>query len=168
MKFMVSTAIANMVWSADPEVEFRIEAQAEALKENKCIDTLVGQWIDANDLEYLNAVLDLADCDFAQRFPSVAHVTHERRQQMKAEIGSHLSRCIHCSLKHGFELELDSRIMRACRENREDLLRLLKDQDVDLAEGDRPAAESWNSNSEPQSDTYHEPEIIIEPLAEPV
>jgi len=167
MKFKVSTAVANFVRRADPEVEFRLEAQAEALDESVCIDARVGQWIDAHDVEYLNAVLDLDDFDFAKRFPSVNHVTYDRRQRMKAEIQTHLAHCPHCSLKHGFELELDSRIMRACRENRDDLLQLLNEEDREVDEGEHRTFETWTNNSEHQPEIHCEPEIIIDPLVEP-
>lgn len=167
MKFSLSTVFATVVRREPQEVKDRLEAQADALKESKCIKPLVGQWIDANDVEYLKSVLDLGDDDFARRFPSVADVDHHRRQQMKAAIEAHLDHCPHCALKHGYELELDARIMRACRENRAELMQLLAEEDSDLSEGEHWAAEKWTSHSEPQPETQPEPEIIIDPLAEP-
>src|SRR5690242_17444087 len=120
MRLTVSTAVASLVRRYEPDLEFRLEAQAEALRERKCVDGSVGQWV--HNIEYLRSILDLDDADFAKRFPSVGHVGHYRRQQMKMAIESHLNCCTHCSLKHGYELELDARIMRVCRENRVDLL----------------------------------------------
>lgn len=164
----VNTAITNLIRRAEPDVDFRLEAQAEALKENQCIDTIVGQWIDANGVDYLKSIFDLEDVDFAKRFPSMAHVGFDGRQQMKAEITSHLERCLHCALSYSYQLELDARILRACRENRSDILQLLDQEDMELDESDHPSAEAWTSVMEHQPAICREPEIMLEPIVEPI
>lgn len=131
MMLTVNSALAILIRLADPEVEFRLEAQADALRESRCIDYRIGQWL-VDDVDYLTAVLDLDDFNFAKRFPSMAHFGEQRRQEIKAELLRHLDHCKHCSLRYGYSLELDARIMRVCRENKEDLLRLFDEEDLTL------------------------------------
>jgi hypothetical protein len=168
MKSSVSTAIVDLVRRANPDLEFRLEAQAEALRENECIDPVIGQWVDTHGVEYLKSVLDLDDFNFAKRFSSIAQLDQQQRQQMRAEVGSHLDRCKHCSLAHGYELELDARMMRAFRENKTEFLQLLDEEEADLGEGEHRNEKSWTNTSERQRRAPCEPPLVIEPLVEPI
>lgn len=168
---MTSTAnltLADLVREVEPEAEFRFKAQAEALRENKCRNPLVGQLIDVYGAEYLMAVLDLGDFDFAQRFPSKADLGHDRRQQMRAEIGRHLSRCKHCSLAHGFDLEADARILRISRQYTAEFMQLLDQEEVDLSESEHLDSQLPTIISEHHTDLHPEPELIINPVVEPI
>jgi len=125
MKSTINPALVNLLRQNDPEVEFRLEAQEAALKEIPCRNPIVGRWITQIDVEHLLSALELDDISFAERFPSIAHLGQERRQRMKDEFAHHLDHCQHCSLKHSYELELDARIMRLWRQNKDSLLQLL-------------------------------------------
>lgn len=167
MKLTVNSALANLIRQADPEVEFRLEAQANALRESRCIDYRVGRWL-VDGVDYLLAVLDLDDSNFAKRFPSIAHYGEEKRQQTKAEIHRHLEYCQQCALRYGYALELDARIMRICRENKEELLRLFDEEDIDFA-GVEPVNDvAWSNTSEHKTNPPCEPEFKINPLVESI
>jgi hypothetical protein len=119
--------------SQDSEVELRLEAQAEVLREVKCIKPVFGQLIDANDVKYLLSLLALSDKDFAERFPTKSHFLEQQRQRLITAIEEHLERCPHCSLKRSYDLERDARIKQVCRQNGDLLLELLAG-DSDLLE----------------------------------
>lgn len=139
MKSDIADIIAELVRQNNPDVDSRIAYQAEALSEIKCTRPLIGRWIDSCDVEYLLSALDLADEDFASRFPASASVKAPERRRMAAAIESHLCECQHCALKRGYELELDGRIEQECIQNRDLLLQILKDERADAAEaGERP------------------------------
>jgi len=167
MMLTVNSALANLIRQADPEVEFRLEAQADALRESRCIDYRIGQWL-VDDVDYLLAVLDLDDFNFAERFPSIAHYNEQKRQETKAEIQHHLEYCRHCSLRYGYALELDARIMRVCRENKDDLLRLFDEEDMDLAGVEHPDDVTWTDWSDRNTNPPYDAEIKINPLVESV
>lgn len=167
MKVTVNNALANLIRQADPEVEFRLEAQANALRESRCIDYRIGQWL-VDDIDYLMAVLDLDDFNFATRFPSIAHYSEEKRQHTKAEIQHHLEYCQQCALRYGYELELDARIMRVCRENKEDLLRLFDEEDMDLAGVEHLNDEKWTNTSDSNPNPRCEPGLKINPVVESI
>jgi hypothetical protein len=130
----ITDVIADLVLQANPELESRLEYQAEALRESACISHVFGRWIDANDVKYLLSTFNLTDADFASRFPSMAHVTREDRRRVVAAIEKHFEQCTHCSLKRGYDLELDAQIKQACRQNSSLLLELLGEGEEELAE----------------------------------
>ncbi|HKR13051.1 MAG TPA: hypothetical protein VJT15_13410 [Pyrinomonadaceae bacterium] len=165
MNLTVNSALANLIRQADPEVEFRLEAQADALRDSRCIDYRLGQWL-VDDVDYLTAVLDLDDFNFTKRFPSIAHYDEQKRQQMKAEIQHHLEFCQHCALRYGYALEMDARILRVCQENKEDLLRLFDEEAMDLAGVEHLDAAAWTNSSEGKTNSPCEPKIKINPLVE--
>lgn len=165
MNSTVNAAVADLLRQADADIEFRLEAQEEALREIKCQNP-ISQWV-GHGVEYITSVLDLDDFSFAKRFPSIAHVGQERRQKMKAEIISHLGHCKHCSLAHSYQLELDARIMSVWRENKDRLFQLLDEDGIDLSEGEHLATELVHV-IEHQPVIHCEPEIIINPLVEPI
>ena len=125
-QYYITEEIAELVRSATPELEERLEAQAEALQETECTDPEVGQWIDAYDVKYLLSSLALKEEEFAPRFPEMAQVTFPERQKFIATIERHFNNCVHCSLKRGYDIEIDEKIKKVCRENREILLELLE------------------------------------------
>jgi hypothetical protein len=127
----MTDVIASLVLQAAPDLDSRLEYQAEALREAKCTNPLVGKWIDSTDVKYLFSTLALRDKDFALRFPAMAHITGQKRQQFIAAIEAHFKQCAHCSLKRGYDLELDGRIKQACLENKDFLLQLLKENGTD-------------------------------------
>jgi hypothetical protein len=167
MKLTVNSALANLIRQADPEVEFRLEAQADALRESRCIDFRIGQWL-VDGVDYLMAVFDLDDCNFAKRFPSIAHYGEQKRHETKAELQHHLEYCQHCSLRYGYALELDARIMRVCRENKDDILRLFDEEDMDFAGRDQSSDAAWTNTSPPNMNPPCGPELKIDPLTESI
>jgi hypothetical protein len=130
MKSDIADVIAELVRQKNPDVDSRLAYQAEELGEVRCTSPLMGRWVDSHDVEYMLSALDLDDEDFAPRFPAAAHVRAEERRRLAAAMESHLGVCKHCSLKRGFEVELDGRIERACLENRDFLLRLVEDEEA--------------------------------------
>jgi len=133
----ITDIIADLVRQSNPDIEARLESQDEALREHECTDPLIGKWVDANDVKYLLSTFDLADADFAERVPSMAHVGREERRLVAKSIEKHFEQCTHCSLKRGYDLELDAQIKRACRQNSALLLELLGEGEAEPAEGDR-------------------------------
>ena len=133
----ISDIIADIVIRANPELKSRLAYQAEALSESECINPIFGRWVDDNDVKYLLSTFALRDEDFAARFPSMAHIGREQRKRVVEAIEEHFERCQHCSLKRGYDLELDSQIKRACSENRELLLELLGEDEALVEEGER-------------------------------
>lgn len=122
----ISDIIVEILRQAEPDLDSRLKYQAEALSEDKCTSPLIGKWIDANHVQYLFAAFALNDADFAEYFPKMAHVTEHHRKRITKTFEHHFDHCKHCSLKRGYDLELDSRIERTFRENRDHLLRQLK------------------------------------------
>jgi hypothetical protein len=134
MKYDITDVIADLVLQADPELGSRLEYQDEALRETKCVNPVVGRWIDANDVKYLLSTLDLDDKDFAAKFPTMEHITRPERQKIMTTIEAHFEQCQHCSLKRGYDLELDMHIKQACQQNSSTLLQLLEEDEADLSE----------------------------------
>lgn len=135
MKSDIEDAIANFVFQIAPDLTSRLEVQEESLSETECTNPTLGRWIDANGVNYLFSVLKLDDKDFAEMHPAMAHISAPERQRFAAELENHFTRCSHCSLARGYELELDARIELACRQNNKHLLQLLKkENEADLSE----------------------------------
>lgn len=134
MKLDVIERIAELVKRSTPDLPSRLEYQAEGLHEAKCLNPLVGRWIDEHGVNYLLSVFALDDKDFADSLPALAHVTEHDRKRIVATFEGHLEQCHHCSLKRGYELELDSRIERACRQDKDSLLQLLEDGEAETSE----------------------------------
>jgi hypothetical protein len=159
MKSIMSITLASLVQRTNPDLQSRLEAQDEALSESECITPVIGRWVDAHDVEFLISALDLDDVNFAKRFPAAPQLNEQRRRDMKAEIESHLNHCRHCSLTHGYELELDARIMRAFRENKTDFMNLLDKDEAGPVEGDH-ISESKINFSQCPSRPHAEPQIF--------
>ncbi len=129
MKSDLTDKIADFVFMTTPDLASRLEYQAEALREAKCTNPVVGRWIDENDVKYLLSAFALEEKDFAAKFPTLAHITAQERQQAITTIEDHLEKCPHCSLKRGYDLELDAKIKQECQKNRDVLLQLLKEEE---------------------------------------
>lgn len=135
----IAAVIAEMLLLGSPELEDRLEAQAEELLEKECIVPAIGRLVDAYDIKLLFSALALKDEDFAIKFPGIAHAALLERHKLINTIEAHFERCTHCYLKRGYDLELDTGIKNICWENRDFLLQLLK-EDVSDPSDDGPHA----------------------------
>jgi len=121
MEYDFNDNTVNKIRKSDPELTSRLEAQVEAVDELRCTNPAVGKWIDAYDVQYLFAAFALDDEDFAENFPKMAELTQHDRKRILKTFETHLDNCSHCHLKRGFDLEIDSRIERVFRENKDNL-----------------------------------------------
>lgn len=121
-----SDIIVSMLRQAEPDLDTRLEYQAEALRDAKCTEPLLGRWIETNHVQYLLSAFALSDDDFAENFPKMAHVNEHQRKRIIKAFEDHFENCRRCSLKRGYDLELDSRIERVFRENRDELIHELE------------------------------------------
>jgi hypothetical protein len=128
----ITDFIADFVAQDDPELGSRMEYQAAALREAVCTDPAsFGRWVDANDVKLLYSAFALKDEDFSARFPKMSHMGEPQRRQFIASLEVHFETCKHCSLKRGYDFELDGRIKKACQQNKELLLQLLKEEEAE-------------------------------------
>ena len=142
MKNDLTNVIADFVFRSAPDLASRLEAQAEALAEAKCINPVIGRWVDENDVKYLLSTFGLNDKDFAERFPAMAHTSRAERERVVAALEEHFEQCQHCSLKRGYDLELDARIKQACQKNSDFLLQVLREDEAESPkEDDHPSME---------------------------
>lgn len=109
--------IIDLVRKAEPDLDSRLESQAEALNELKCTNPVLGRWIDEYDVEYLMAAFDLDDDEFASNFPAMAHLNQNDRSQIMNAFEQHFDQCPHCYLKRGYDMEMNARIERAYTTN---------------------------------------------------
>jgi hypothetical protein len=109
--------IIDLVRKAEPDLDSRLESQAEALNELKCTNLVLGRWIDEYDVEYLMAAFDLDDDEFAANFPAMAHLNQNDRGQIMDAFEKHFDQCPHCYLKRGYDMEINARIERAYIDN---------------------------------------------------
>lgn len=105
--------IIDLVRKAEPDLDERLESQAEALKELVCTNPVLGRWIDEYDVDYLMAAFNLDDDEFASNFPAMAHLNQHDRSQIIEAFEKHFDQCPHCYLKRGYDLEMNARIERA-------------------------------------------------------
>lgn len=132
-----SDIIVKLLREAEPELDGRLEYQAEALNEEECTNPLLGRWIDANHVEYLLAAFSLNDSDFEEYFPQMTGLTEHHRKRIVRAFQDHFELCRHCSLKRGYDAELDGKILRLCRENKDYLIHQLKPENKEtVTEGD--------------------------------
>src|SRR5437588_5393483 len=99
-----SDIIVDQVRQAEPDLDARLEAQADALTERECINPTIGQWIDAYDLNYLSAAFALDDDDFAKNFPKMAHLTQPDRERIIKALAEHVEHCPRCCLKSSYDI----------------------------------------------------------------
>jgi len=136
MKNDPTDLIADFVFKSAPDLASRLESQAEALDEAKCTNPVLGRWIDENDVKYLFSVFALNDKDFAERFPTMPPMSRAERQRAVAALEEHFEHCQHCSLKRGYDLELDARIKQACEQNSDLLLQMLGEDETESSKED--------------------------------
>jgi len=115
METDITDHIVDQVRRDEPDLNARLEAHAEALDELKCIDDVVGQWIDTYDANYLSAAFALDDEAFARNFPKMVDLTRPDRERIIKTFAEHIEHCPRCCLKTSYDMELDSRIERAIR-----------------------------------------------------
>lgn len=113
MEYDFSDILAQEVRQAEPDLDARLEAQAEALNELECSNIVIGRWIEEFGLGYLQAAFALEDKDFAESFPGLAHINQDDRKKVIETFNRHVDTCIHCSRRTSYDTELDSRINRA-------------------------------------------------------
>jgi hypothetical protein len=118
MESRLMDRIVNLVRDAEPDLDARLESQADALRDLKCTNPILGQWIDTYDVQYLLAAFALNDADFADDFPKLAHLKEAEREIIIKAFEDHFDQCSHCHLKRGYDLESNSRIERACKATR--------------------------------------------------
>ena len=105
--------IIDLVRKAEPDLDARLESQAEALKELECTNPVLGRWIDEYDVDYLMSAFNLDDDEFASNFPGMAHLNQHDRSQIIEAFEKHFDQCPHCYLKRGYDMEMNARIERA-------------------------------------------------------
>lgn len=137
--------IANLLIEDDPALEVRLECQDEDLNESACTAPVLGKWIAAYDVEYLLASFSLLEEDFAQMFPSLAHVPSSVRRQIVTAFEEHLEWCRHCWLKAAYDKELNALIDRVLLEESDRLLQLFPDGKV-VTEDEEQCRESGLSD----------------------
>jgi len=165
MTITICDLVADLVRHADANVEPRLEAQVEELLAAQCMNPVIGRWLDQYGIDYLSAIFDLDDDIYAQRFPAAPDIGRARRQRMVSEFNTHLEHCKHCSLKRGYELELDARIALVLRHNKDFLLQHLEEE-VDVAEGEHLSQHSAVSVSSSPVNLHFEPSVLLNLLAD--
>ena len=113
MEYDFSDIIVQEVRQAEPDLDARLEAQAEALNELECSNVVIGRWIEEFGLEYLQAAFALNDKEFVESFPGLAHINRDDRETIIETFNHHVDACVHCSRRTSYDTELDSRINRA-------------------------------------------------------
>ena len=131
MKSDLTDVIADLVLKSAPGLASRLDYQAETLLEARCIEPMLGRWIESNAADELLSAFALEDNDFAARFPTMTHLSGEERYRVVATIENHFEQCPHCSLQREYDLELDTHIEQALQQNDELLLQLLEEDEAD-------------------------------------
>ena len=109
--------IIDLVRKSEPDIDSRLESQAEALKELECTNPVLGRWIDEYDVDYLIAAFNLDDEEFSSTFPAMGNLNQHDRGQIIEAFENHFDQCPHCFLKRGYDMEMNARIERAYRMN---------------------------------------------------
>ena len=125
--------IVDLVRKAEPDIDARLESQAEALKELECTDPVLGRWIDEYDVEYLIAAFNLDDDEFSSTFPAMANLNQHDRSQIIEALENHFDQCPHCFLKRGYDTEMNARIERAYRDNNAAVVQQLSQEEIPSA-----------------------------------
>lgn len=105
--------IIDLVRKAEPDLDARLESQAEALDDLECTNPVLGRWIDEYDVDYLFSAFNLNDTEFAANFPDLAHLSQHDRSQIIEAFENHFDQCSHCHLKRSYDMEMNARIERA-------------------------------------------------------
>lgn len=123
MEYDITRFIANTVRNG-PNFDHQMNERANSMREIPCNNTSIGQWTDAG-IGFLFAALELDDPDFGTRLPALADLTKPTRAQLLRSLKDHISVCSHCALKYDLEIDLNTRIEKALRENSDFLLQQL-------------------------------------------
>jgi hypothetical protein len=118
--------IIDLVRKEEPDLDARLENQAEALNDRECANPVLGRWIDEYDVEYLLAAFNLDDDEFSSNFPTMGHLNQHDRSQIIEAFESHFDQCPHCYLKRGYDLEMNARIERAYTRNNAEVMQHLE------------------------------------------
>jgi hypothetical protein len=142
--------LADLLSTAESDLQPRLESQAEVLRETPCTDpSAYGRLVAENDVTYLLAVLSLKDESFVAEFPAAAQFDESERRQFVAALEAHIDDCPHCSIKRGYDLEMGARVEQACRQNSGFLLEVL-DHDGG-GEADTPGGSGQGGSGEAKS-----------------
>lgn len=122
--------IIDLVRKEEPDLDARLENQAEALNDLECTNPVLGRWIDEYDVEYLMAAFNLDDDEFSSNFPTMGHLNQHDRSQIIEAFESHFDQCPHCYLKRGYDLEMNARIEHAYTRNSSEVMQHLQSTQV--------------------------------------
>jgi hypothetical protein len=114
----ITDLIADFIRQAEPDLNTRLEYQAQALEDLKCTNAVLGKWVEAHDVQYLLAAFDLDDEEFASNFPGMAHLKEHDRQRIIETFEIHFEHCSRCHLKRSYDLEFNGRIESAVRQQK--------------------------------------------------
>lgn len=126
----ISDFIVELVRKREGDLPTRLKYQAEAVLETMCTEPDLGRLVDENDVPFLLATLASSDREYAEMFPNMSDLSMSEREELVEVFERHFECCEHCSLKRGFDIELGSRIERACFESRDVLLTLLLEDEA--------------------------------------
>ncbi len=129
MKKDITETIARLIIQSTPEDDDRLHYHAEALEDSKCTSPVLGRLIDSNDVKYLFSAFALPDRAFAEKFPTLSHLSSDQRQRISDALNTHMEYCTHCSLKRSYDLELDDRIKKTCQSHSGLLLQLMDEEE---------------------------------------
>ena len=161
--------IIELVRKAEPDIDSRLESQAEALKELECTNPVLGRWIDEYDVEYLIAAFNLDDDEFSSNFPGMGNLSQHDRSQIIEAFENHFDQCPHCFLKRGYDIEMNARIERAYRLNSAAVMEHLdstplapteKDEDVEHTDHDFNDAHAVHHLQSPRALPTSKEEIL--------
>jgi len=143
--------IIDLVRKEEPDLDARLENQAEALNDRECTNPVLGRWIDEYDVEYLMAAFNLDDDEFSSNFPTMGHLNQHDRSQIIEAFESHFDQCPHCYLKRGYDLEMNARIERAYTRNNAEVMEQLQSTQVTTPQPDVVAGATVTVNDVTQA-----------------
>jgi hypothetical protein len=132
--------LAKLIRQAEPDLDCRLESQAQALSELKCTEPALGKWIEAHDTEYMLAAFELEDQDFSENFPGMAHFTKHDRKRIFQAFRHHLEACPRCQRKRSYDLEFDERVESVFRDKKDQLIHQLEQSNPEAQEEEHPKA----------------------------
>jgi hypothetical protein len=141
--------IIDLVRKEEPDLDVRLENQAEALNDVECTNPTLGRWIDEYDVEYLLAAFSLDDDEFSSNFPTMGHLNQHDRSQIIEAFESHFDQCPHCYLKRGYDLEMNARIERAYTRNNAEVMEHLQSAPTTTRSTERTAADATVTPNDP-------------------
>lgn len=143
--------IIDLVRKEEPDLDARLENQAEALNDLECTNPVLGRWIDEYDVEYLMAAFKLDDDEFSSNFPTMGHLNQHDRSQIIEAFERHFDQCSHCHLKRGYDLEMNARIERAYAHNNAEVIQHIQSAQGTTPTGDVVTGATVAANDAPQA-----------------